>query len=581
MHPAFQYAPAIWPPLAVALVSVLFAAYTWPRRAVAGATPYFVGLIVYALGSLMLALMIMAVELPLKLAFRQAWGICMLIEAGATLALALDYTGMAPAIPAWGWALLGAPLALIAVLIATAQRHTIFWTRAWLAGDLHQGPTPVQALSVAYLYALGIAALVILLRTFLRSRGVFRWQAGLLIVGLGLTWLGEGVDFIRGGFNPGVDGSAIGTTLGWFVFAAALFRYRTFDLAPVARDRLVERMHDGMLVLDLQERVIDLNPPTRRLLGPLSAEPIGRPMADALRGWPELLAALHGPPVAQATITHGADSAAETYAVSIAPFTDKRGHPAGRLITLHDMTLLRQQQEEVLKQRQAVAALAERDRLGKELHDGLGQTLGFIRMEAQAARDALSRGQDATADTYLARIVTVAQEAQGDVREFLVAVRTGDVLDRGFFAGLEAYLIRYRRQHPFQIELFCPPTLTDAALEPAVQAQLLRIIQESLANVRQHATATEVRITFACEGDTLEVAIEDNGQGFDPAALHDRQEGHYGLGFMRERAEEVGGTVQISASPGRGVKVNVRVPARCAKQTHAITQGNAAAKVCL
>ena len=213
------------------------------------------------------------------------------------------------------------------------------------------------------------------------------------------------------------------------------------------------------------------------------------------------------------------------------------------------------------QQRQALATLAERDRLGKELHDGLGQTLGFVSMEAQAARDALSRGQDALADSYLARIVSVTQEAHSDVREFLLGVRTGDTSSLGFFDELEGYLARHRRQHALQVMLDRPSTLTDDAIEPTAQAQLLRIIQEALANVRQHAAATEVRITVACEGDAIHVTIADNGQGFDPAALLDRQDGHYGLRFMQERAEEVGGALQVETAPGRGVKVIVRVPA--------------------
>ena len=285
------------------------------------------------------------------------------------------------------------------------------------------------------------------------------------------------------------------------MFSVALFRFRTFDLAPIARDRLVERMVDGMLVLDAQDRVVDLNPAARRLLAPMPAEPIGRRMEDALRNWPELLAALHGPPIAHTTISHGTEPGAGVYAVSISPLTDAHGQPAGRLITWHDVTILRQQQEEVTQQRQALATLAERDRLGKELHDGLGQTLGFVHMEAQAGRDALGRGENAVADSYLARIVSVAQEAQRDVREFLLGVRTGGASSLGFFEELEDYLARYRRQTRLQVELDRPPALTDEVIEPAVQVQLLRIIQESLANVRQHAAATEVRITFACEGD--------------------------------------------------------------------------------
>jgi signal transduction histidine kinase len=563
--------------VAVALVSLFFAAYAWPRRAVAGATPFFIGLVGYAVGALLLALMMMAVALPLKIAFRQAWGLCMLVEAWATLALALDYTGLSAAIPARGWVLLFAPAALIAGLIITAQWNTLFWSRTWFDGSLRAGHTLTQTLAVTYLYALGVAAAVVLLRAFLRSRGVFRWQAGLLILGLGLTWLGEGVDFIRGSLYPVIDASALGTILGWFAFAAALFLFRTFDLAPVARDHLVERMNDGMLVLDLQGRVVDLNPQTRLLLAPLPVEPTGQPMAEALRAWPELLEALRDPPAARATISRGTGSSPEAYTVSTTPITDTRGQPAGRLIILHDVTLLRQHQEEVLQQRQAVAALIERDRLGRELHDGLGQTLSFIQMEAQAARDALSHAQPATADAYLARIVAVAQEAQGDIRAFLVAVRTGTAFERGFFAGLDDYLARYRRQYPFHIALTRPVMLTDAALEPIVQAQLLRIIQESLANVRQHAAATEVRITFRCEADFVCVEIDDNGQGVDPVALHSRQGGHYGLRFMRERAEEVGGTLEFATTPGSGFKVSVRVPARCGAETPNVTGERTAA----
>ena len=206
---------------------------------------------------------------------------------------------------------------------------------------------------------------------------------------------------MRGDLAPLVDVSAITTALGWLVFSVALFHFRTFDLAPIARDRLVERMVDGMLVLDAQDRVVDLNPAARRMLEPLFAEPIGRQMEDTLQRWPELVSALHDSPVVRATISRGAEPDPGTYFVSLSQLIDPRGQRAGRLITWHDVTSLRQQHEETAQQRLALATLAERDRLGKELHDGLGQTLGFVSMEAQAACEALSRGQAALADTYL------------------------------------------------------------------------------------------------------------------------------------------------------------------------------------
>jgi signal transduction histidine kinase len=328
----------------------------------------------------------------------------------------------------------------------------------------------------------------------------------------------------------------------------------------------VERMVDGMLVLDTRHRVVDLNPAARRKLEPMLAQPLGRRMDEALQSWPELVAALTGPPLPHGTIARGAEPDAGTYAVSITPLFDPHGQHVGRLVTWHDVTGLRRQQDEVTQQRQAVATLAERDRLGKELHDGLGQTFGFLHIEAQAARDALNRGQVPLTDTYLARIISVAQEAQRDVREFLLGVRTGDALSLGFFEQLEDYLVRYRQQHAIEVEFDRPPSLTNDTIEPIVQVQLLRIIQEALANTRQHATATEARITFACEEDTVHVVIEDNGQGFDAATLREHQNGHYGLRFMRERVEEVGGTLQIETATGRGVRVSVHVPVRKAEK---------------
>ena len=136
--------------------------------------------------------MITATALPLKLAFRQAWGICMLVEAWATLALALDYAGRC------GDA--GLELGFDRFPPDSHRRlchlramATLFWTHVWIDGSLHVEGGIVRTLSLVYVYLLAIVALAVLAAAFPRSRGVFRWQAGLLIVGLSLTWLGEGI----------------------------------------------------------------------------------------------------------------------------------------------------------------------------------------------------------------------------------------------------------------------------------------------------------------------------------------------------------------------------------------------------
>jgi signal transduction histidine kinase len=92
------------------------------------------------------------------------------------------------------------------------------------------------------------------------------------------------------------------------------------------------------------------------------------------------------------------------------------------------------------------------------------------------------------------------------------------------------------------------------------EIQLLRILQEALANVRKHAEATSVRITLRAEDQTIRATIADNGRGFDPETIGRSEFPRFGLATMRERAEAVGGALEIDAAPGQGTEVRVQVP---------------------
>jgi signal transduction histidine kinase len=95
---------------------------------------------------------------------------------------------------------------------------------------------------------------------------------------------------------------------------------------------------------------------------------------------------------------------------------------------------------------------------------------------------------------------------------------------------------------------------------PPVASQLLRIIQEALTNVRRHSEATEVLINCTQGGEQVCFSIEDDGQGFYPAEVDKERGQRYGLQIMRERAESVGGSLEIDSQPGHGTRVVVWVP---------------------
>ncbi|MDX1644956.1 MAG: ATP-binding protein, partial [Thermoanaerobaculia bacterium] len=100
----------------------------------------------------------------------------------------------------------------------------------------------------------------------------------------------------------------------------------------------------------------------------------------------------------------------------------------------------------------------------------------------------------------------------------------------------------------------------DLEVPAGVELQLLRIIQEALSNVRKHSGADEAAVTVRREGDRIVAAVRDDGVGFDPQLRRSSSGPRFGLAIMRERAEGVGGTMQLVSSAGRGTVVAVELP---------------------
>ena len=183
-----------------------------------------------------------------------------------------------------------------------------------------------------------LIGVIILARAFLRAPRLYRGQAGTLLLGALLPWASNIVSLLGGNPFPGLDLTPIVFTVTGLVFAWGLMSFRLLDIVPVARDLLVERMSDGVLVLDAQNRIVDINPAARNLLG-LEAAPIGQPVQAVLARWPEVVARFLDVAEAQAELTF--DEGHPYLDVRIAPLRDQKGHLTGRLIVWRDITELR------------------------------------------------------------------------------------------------------------------------------------------------------------------------------------------------------------------------------------------------
>ncbi|HYI15049.1 MAG TPA: GAF domain-containing sensor histidine kinase [Thermomicrobiales bacterium] len=208
----------------------------------------------------------------------------------------------------------------------------------------------------------------------------------------------------------------------------------------------------------------------------------------------------------------------------------------------------------------ALAMAEERERIAREIHDSVAQVLGYVNTKAQAAEELIRADQPEKAATQIGQLGAAARDAYADVREHILGLRTVSTGERDFLATLHEYLTRWREQSGVVATLVTEPDEFAPRLSDAAELQMLRIIQEGLSNVRKHAGATVVTVHLIADDGWIEARIEDNGSGFDPTATRSADYPRFGLSTMRERAESVGGTLEIESAAGRGTRIVARMP---------------------
>jgi len=198
----------------------------------------------------------------------------------------------------------------------------------------------------------------------------------------------------------------------------------------------------------------------------------------------------------------------------------------------------------------------ERARLAREIHDGLAQTLGFLKLQAAQMRTYLRRGDTRKLEEALDLWYRTVSEAYLDVREAIDGLRLASS-EGGAASWIAQTLAEFGENAGIAVEAENLSLLD--AFPPEVQAQLLRIVQESLTNVRKHAQASRVQVRARrLEGREILLEIRDDGRGFAPQDV--AAPSRHGLEGMRERAEMLGAEFQIVSRTGRGTRIQVRLP---------------------
>lgn len=454
---------------------------------------------------------------------------------------------------------------IIIILVWTDPMHGL--VRYGMHMD-YSGPFPVIAknygpaffIHAFYSHSLNILAWVLLIRAVLFKNNLYRKQAAALLCGLSLIIL-PNILYITG-LSPvqRFDITPIFFGPAGLIIAWGIFRYKLLDVVPVARATIIESMDAGIMVLDLQNRILDINPAFEKIVALPASMVLSRKVEEVCGKIPELLKACTDESKTYREFSMSVNELSRVYEVLLFPLTDAKGVLIGRLFVTYDITERKQVQREYMMQQWKLAVNEERIKLARDMHDNLGQVLGFINLQAQGIRQELSNAGIEIALPEIDRLVKVAQSAQQEIREYIRNTRSSTAIENNFSTALTKDIMNFEEQTGLMVELDIPKGFTGEELELNVRLNLLNIIKEALNNIRKHAEAKHVKIAFSFVGNQLCATVEDDGKGFDIVRHNHETKTKFGLDIMHERAAQIGAQLEIKSAAGQGTRIEFHMP---------------------
>jgi signal transduction histidine kinase len=233
------------------------------------------------------------------------------------------------------------------------------------------------------------------------------------------------------------------------------------------------------------------------------------------------------------------------------------------LTTVADQVAVAVENVKLYDRAQDVAALEERARLARELHDSVTQALFSMTLRARAVQLRLER-EGIEADSPAARdlrdLSELTQGALAEMRSLIFELRPGALREEGLVAALQKQTAAIGAREGIEVTVDAPDARLP--LKPSVEEHLYRLAQEALHNVVKHAQAEHVLVRLEVGPEVMTMEIRDDGTGFDPAAV---PPGHLGLHTMAERTGQIGGSIEVLSAVGEGTTVRVRIP--CVRAT--------------
>jgi PAS domain S-box-containing protein len=384
----WQYTPYVFPLFLTTAIAATLALFAWRHRSAPGATPLAALMLAVAVWSAAYALELGSPTLRAKTFWSNATYLGIVTAPLAWLALTLQHSGNGKWLTSRRLILLAIVPLLSTAMVWTNDLHHLFHVS--IALDTN-GPYPMLDVThnvafwvhTAYCYLLLLIGTGLLILMFIRSPHLYRGQAATLLIGALSPWVANAI-FIFGWSPFGeLDLTPFALTLTGLAMGWGLFRFRLLDIVPVARDTIIESMSDGVIVLDAQDRIVDINPVGEGIINHAAAEVVGRPAEEVLSQWPDLVERYGSVPETHTEISVGEGVVQAYFDLRISPLRDWRRRLTGRLIVLRDITQ-RKEMEQALQEAKSAAEAANRAKdefisvVTHELRSPLSSVLGSV-----------------------------------------------------------------------------------------------------------------------------------------------------------------------------------------------------------
>jgi len=486
------------------------------------------------------------------------------------------------------------PVAILA-LIWTNDTHGLIWARSFVVERggllvLMHSNGPLYLANVAYAYVLLLLGWVIVARHYAATWGIYRRQAMVILVGALFPWTGNAL-YIAGIAPLGyLDLTPFAFALSGAMASWGLVYYRMLDVVPLARDVVLERLADPVIVVDNQDRVADLNAAARELADPGGTHPqaiLGQPAAGVFREMPEIAALVRSPAGPPSECSAYVKGTLREYEGQVVLVERKRGNIGGRIAIAHDITAHKQAERELLEARDRAEAAnrAKSTFLGNVSHE-LRTPLSLIMGRAELLRECAAGADRAQQAEHADHVLSAARHLLALIDEVLdlskieagrmelrVESFDADALVAGIIAEAEPLVARRGNRLVVDTVGRLGTTMTDPE-------RLRQVLRNLLGNAAKFTSDGSVRLTAwrqsVAGGDRLTFRVADTGSGiephrletlFEPFARGDRRQESpaagqgLGLAVSYRIARLLGGELTVASTVNVGSDFTFRVPA--------------------